>query len=185
MKVFGIGERVASPLAKTNITAISKQSPNEKMSIGFGKKAYRELLEKLFTVGASGPDEDTWSEMMKELDTTFGQEEGYFEGRFATAESMFTDLEGVRELCEDDGAKSNFYELIEYTYDLEAFLEKTVLVQMFKRLTQEEMARFITDQHYRPRMEFGKAMWMLTSTFGKHDFQVRPIRFELFHNFSE
>lgn len=156
------------------------------MATAFGKKSYRKLLEKLFSVAASAQEEDKWSEMMKEMDVTFGQDEGYFETRFVTAEAMFSDVEGLRELCEEDGVKDNFYDLIdEYTYDLEAFLEKSILVQFFKRLTQEEMTRFVTDPEYQPSMVFGETRWMLTSSFGKHDFQVKPVSFELFHNFSE
>lgn len=145
------------------------------------QKQYNSLLLKI----AKCTDQEKWSETMSLLDTTFGQEDGYFLTRFENHTAFFDNCTYFHEEF-GDNLKAQFYDWVgEYTYGFEAFLEKTILCQVFGKMTPEETHEFIIQKDVVPTMQFGQTTWKLTSSYGKHDFYVTPVGFQLHHDFRE
>lgn len=143
------------------------------------EKQYKLLLIKI----AASKEED-WADTMNLLDVTFGQEHGYFMARFESHAAFFDDCDCFNEEF-GSNIKGTYYNWIEYISGFEAFLEKTILCQIFQRMTPDEMLDFTTKKSVVHSAVFGETIWRLTSTSGKHDFYVEPIGFNLVHDFRE
>lgn len=137
------------------------------------QQKYQELLLSL----SRCEEEEAWNEEINKVDCIFGQEEGYFKSRYNNRNKFFNDCDYLEE---------DFYEWVgEGTYDFEAYLERTILCQFFRRMSPEEMAEFVSKEGYVCKKRFGETTWELTSSLGKQDYYVRPVGFELYHNFRE
>jgi hypothetical protein len=144
------------------------------------QKQYNSLLLEI----AKCADEEKWSETMSLLDTTFGQEDGYFINRFESHTAFFDNCTYFHEEF-GDNLEEDLYDWVgEYTYGFEAFLERTILCQIFRKMTPEETNEFIQKRSFKPTIKFGETTWKLTNS-GKHDFYITPVGFQLHHDFRE